>query len=240
MATGCVVVLDLGEALLHAAKVTVAPFDLDVHAIDAARDFVERGLGFEPPGDRVGEPLPGVGQCRLGVRVFGGLGGQQLARLQAHEPLAQRREPGLGGLELRIQAFAFGVQAGDVRLQRVDARLAGELAEMKILRSPQMAGAAVFAVIAIAGDPLDVAWLLACGLRAVDAADAVEQRRQPARHRCREAHDFGEACGLGRWRLLAFGNDEVAKALALAQRPGRVAIAVACQQDDVPIRAEHR
>ena len=240
VATGRVVTLDLGKALLAAPEVALAPLDLDIDTVDLAGHLVQRRLGVDAAGDGGGEPALCVGQRHFRVGVLGCLGGQQLPGLEAHELLTQGGQPRLGLVELRIQPLAPGVEPCHFGLECLDPCLAGELAEMKVAGAPEVARAAVLAVVAVAGNPFDVAWQVPRRLDALHTADAVEQGREPARHRRREAHYLGETHRVRRRRLFTLRHDEVAETLALAERPGRMAVVFVRQQHDVPVWPQHR
>ena len=109
---------------------------------------------------------------------------------------------------------------------------------MELLRPAEVAGAAALAVVAVAGDPLLLARQIARGVGVLDAADAVEQVGKPARHRRAELHHLGQAHRTRRRGGFALGHDEVAEALALAERPGGVAVGFAFEQDEVAVGAQ--
>ena len=141
-------------------------------------------------------------------------------------------------VHLRAQRAERLVELTHIGGEHIDARLTCQFAEVELARAAQMAGAAAFAVVGVAGDPFGVTRQGAAGGGVFDAGDAVQQVGQPARHRAGKADDFGQRIALGRRGVFAVGHDEMAEAFALAQRPGLVAIGGALEQQHVAIGAQ--
>jgi hypothetical protein len=153
-AARAVLARDVGQAQVDRLEFAGAAVELDLDAVRLLGEAVDLAARVAAFGDRLGERLARGGQLGLGAGVGLGAGGEQLRRLQAEQALAQRGEAGARGVELRAQGLELLVEAADLVLQRGDARLAGELAEVELLRPAEVAGAAALAVVAVAGDPL--------------------------------------------------------------------------------------
>ncbi|WP_341649586.1 hypothetical protein [Thauera humireducens] len=130
---------DVGQTQLDGLELALAAVDLDLDAAELLVERVERAAHVGALGDRGRQRLARLGQLRVGGGVPFGIGRQQLRRLQAEHALTDRGDARSGFVQLRAQGLELLVERDDFLLQRGDARLAGELAEVEILRPAEVA-----------------------------------------------------------------------------------------------------
>jgi hypothetical protein len=116
---------------------------------------------------------------------------------------------------------------------------AGQFAEVEFGGFAQVAGAAAFPVVAVAGDPLGFPGqrraASASSTRWMRLSRSASQRGTASAKRMTSAREPRVAGGA----VSQFGHDEVAEALLLAQAPGGVAVLFPFQQDHVAVGPQH-